>query len=96
MPLAAPADHVLSGQSSECEETIKRIRSHHGVKGVLIINLEGVPIYSSLSAEETTQHAALLSQVGASSQTLRPPHPAVLGTEIKLSNSFVDNLLGQF
>ena len=31
--------------------------------GVIIVNLEGVPIYSSLSAEETTNWAAHLSQV---------------------------------
>merc|ERR1719183_2566198 len=49
--------------SSECEETIRRIRSHHGVMGVIIVNLEGVPIYSSLSAEETTNWAAHLSQL---------------------------------
>jgi hypothetical protein len=34
------------------------------VMGVIIVNLEGVPIYSSLSAEETTNWAAHLSQVG--------------------------------
>ena len=34
--------------SSEVEETMKRIQSHRGVKGVLIVNSEGVPIRSNL------------------------------------------------
>ena len=49
--------------SSEAEETLKRIQSHRGVTGILIVNKEGVPIKSTLSAEDTVQYAALLTQV---------------------------------
>lgn len=49
--------------SIEVEETIKRIQSHKGVKGVLIMNTEGIPIHSNLSPEETENYAALVSQV---------------------------------
>ena len=48
----------------EAEETIKRIKSHKGVQAVLIVNNEGVPIYSSDEDEEfAIDHAALISQV---------------------------------
>lgn len=49
--------------SSEVEETLKRIQSHKGVKGVLIMNSEGVPIRSNLPAEETENYTALVSQL---------------------------------
>ena len=52
--------------SFEAEETIKRIKSHKGVQAVLIVNNEGVPIYSSEKDEEfAIDHAALISQVGS-------------------------------
>ena len=49
--------------SSEVEETLKRINSHKGVKGVLIMNNDGIPIRSNLSAEDTESYAALVSQL---------------------------------
>ncbi|CAM9278907.1 unnamed protein product [Phaeothamnion confervicola] len=49
--------------SSEVEETLKRIQSHKGVEGVLILNSDGVPIRSNLSAEETDTYAALVGQL---------------------------------
>ncbi len=49
--------------SSEVEETMKRIQSHRGVKGVLIVNSEGVPIRSNLDPVKTDAYAALVSQL---------------------------------
>lgn len=49
--------------SSEVEETLKRIQSHRGVKGVLIVNNDGIPIRSNLSQEDTDTYAALISQL---------------------------------
>jgi len=49
--------------SSEVEETLKRINSHKGVKGVLIMNSEGIPIRSNLSDEDTENYSALVSQL---------------------------------
>ena len=49
--------------SSEAEETLKRIQSHRGVTGILIVNKDGVPIKSTLSPEDTVQYAALITQV---------------------------------
>lgn len=39
--------------ATEVEETLKRIQSHRGVKGVLIVNTEGQPIRSNLSQVST-------------------------------------------
>ncbi len=52
-------------QASEVEETLKRIRSHRGVEGILIVNNDGVSLKSTLSAELTTQYASLFAQVRA-------------------------------
>mmetsp|Transcript_2287 Transcript_2287/g.2984 ORF Transcript_2287/g.2984 Transcript_2287/m.2984 type:complete len:99 (-) Transcript_2287:264-560(-) len=50
--------------SSEVEETLRRIQSHKGVKGVLVVSAAGVPIRSDLDTEEeTNKYAALLSQL---------------------------------
>eukprot|EP01035_Chromulina_nebulosa_P020048 gene20048-26028_t len=49
--------------SSEVEETLKRIQSHKGVKGVLIINNDGLPIRSNMSPEDTETYSALVSQL---------------------------------
>mmetsp|Transcript_16871 Transcript_16871/g.52020 ORF Transcript_16871/g.52020 Transcript_16871/m.52020 type:complete len:98 (-) Transcript_16871:25-318(-) len=49
--------------SSEVEETLKRIQSHKGVKGVMICSAEGVPIRSNLDDDDTHTYTALLSQL---------------------------------
>nr|XP_040574307.1 dynein light chain roadblock-type 2-like [Lepeophtheirus salmonis]ACO15208.1 Dynein light chain roadblock-type 2 [Caligus clemensi] len=49
--------------SSEVEETLKRLVSHKGVIGTLIVNSEGVPIKSTLDSHTTTQYAGLLNQL---------------------------------
>jgi dynein light chain roadblock-type len=61
----------------EAEETIKRIKSHKGVQAVLIVNQDGVPIYSSTSDEEfAMDHAALISQLAAKAKsTIRTLDP---------------------
>ena len=42
-----PPQYDMYVQSSEVEETLKRIQSHRGVEGVLIINSEGMTLVSS-------------------------------------------------
>lgn len=44
------------------EETFKRLQSHKGVIGVIIINADGIAIRSTLDNDLTTQYAALMSQ----------------------------------
>merc|ERR1711912_216442 len=49
---------------SEVEETLKRISSHKGVIGTVIVNNEGVPIRSNLErSEQTAQYASLITQL---------------------------------
>jgi hypothetical protein len=67
-----PQPHTRRGSSreegvtrtmSDTEETLKRLMSHKGVKGILILNSEGVPIRSNLNQEDTDTYAALISQL---------------------------------
>eukprot|EP01084_Bolivina_argentea_P118804 210728_1 len=48
---------------STVEEAIKRLQSHKGVKGILILNADGQPIQSNLPVEDTGNYAALVSQL---------------------------------
>ena len=61
---------------SEVEETLKRINSHKGVQGIVIINAEGIPIRSTLDPSVSTNYAAhimALSQKARSAvRTLDP------------------------
>ena len=61
---------------SEVEETLARIKSHKGVEGVLVLNRDGAIIQSTLSEEQSLEHAALLSQLSQKAsivvQTLDP------------------------
>jgi dynein light chain roadblock-type len=45
--------------ATEVEETLKRIQSHRGVKGILIVNSDGVPIRSNLSQVREYAHRDL-------------------------------------
>lgn len=47
--------------SAEIEETLKRIQSHKGVVGVIVINSEGIPIKSTLDNPTTVQYTGLIS-----------------------------------
>lgn len=55
-----------AGGSADIEELVKRITVHHGVRGFLIINGEGIPIrhsFSEASRELAIQHAALFQSL---------------------------------
>ncbi|XP_065168982.1 dynein light chain roadblock-type 2 [Atheta coriaria] len=47
--------------SNEIEETMKRIQSHKGVVGTIVVNSEGIPIKSTLDNSSTVQYAGLIS-----------------------------------
>lgn len=49
--------------SSEVEETLKRVQSHKGVKGVIIMTTDGLPIRSTMAIDETENYTALVSQL---------------------------------
>lgn len=44
------------------EETFKRLQSHKGVIGVIIVNSDGIAIRSTLDNDLTVQYAALMSR----------------------------------
>lgn len=46
---------------ADIEETMKRISSHKGVIGALIVNADGIPIRSTLNSDETVTYAALIT-----------------------------------
>jgi dynein light chain roadblock-type len=47
---------------SEVEETIKRISSHKGVIGLIVVNQEGIPIRTTLDNSTTVQYAGAFHQ----------------------------------
>lgn len=47
--------------SSEAEETLKRIQSHKGVFGTIVVNSEGIPIKTTLDNTTTEQYSSLIS-----------------------------------
>ncbi|KAG8470612.1 hypothetical protein KFE25_009033 [Diacronema lutheri] len=55
---------------ADVEETLKRISSHKGVIGALIVNAQGIPIRSTLSDEDTFAHAALITQLVAKARRM--------------------------
>jgi dynein light chain roadblock-type len=50
------------------EETFKRLQSHRGVEGVLVVNADGVAIRSTLNAQQTVAYAALAARFAAAAR----------------------------
>jgi dynein light chain roadblock-type len=69
--MATAVPSAPTGDSaSEVEETVARIRSHKGVEGVIIMNKEGATLQSTLTEEQTSEHAAALSALTAQATSL--------------------------
>ncbi|XP_003384606.1 PREDICTED: dynein light chain roadblock-type 2-like [Amphimedon queenslandica] len=61
---------------SEVEETLKRIQSHKGVLGVIVVNQEGIPIRTTMDNATTVQYAGLLHSLTAKTRvTVRDLDP---------------------
>ena len=54
---------AMSTDVAAVEETVKRLASHKGVEGIVIVNGDGVPIRTTLDQELTLQYAALVTQL---------------------------------
>ncbi|XP_054390150.1 dynein light chain roadblock-type 2 isoform X1 [Pongo abelii] len=52
--------HSPPEKEAEVEETLKRIQSHKGVIGTMVVNAEGIPIRTTLDNSTTVQYAGLL------------------------------------
>jgi dynein light chain roadblock-type len=49
--------------STEIEETVKRLSAMKGVKGLFVINQDGIPIRYTFEPEHVTHYAALVHQL---------------------------------
>ncbi|XP_035827311.1 dynein light chain roadblock-type 2-like [Aplysia californica] len=68
--------------SVEVEETLKRLGSHTGVVGIIVVNSEGIPIKSTLDNATTVHYASHLHNLTAKARcTLREIDPM---NELKL------------
>ncbi|MXQ86308.1 hypothetical protein E5288_WYG003113 [Bos mutus] len=56
-------NEALGLVQAEVEETLKRIQSHKGVIGTMVVNAEGIPIRTTLDNSTTVQYAGLLHQL---------------------------------
>ncbi|XP_071957506.1 dynein light chain roadblock-type 2-like [Antedon mediterranea] len=54
---------------SEVEETLKRIHSHKGVVGIIVVNNEGIPIRSTMDNSTTVQYTGLMHQLIAKTRS---------------------------
>ncbi|KAG8506248.1 Dynein light chain roadblock-type 2 [Galemys pyrenaicus] len=66
--MTANTDAIWMKQPATCgyaevEETLKRIQSHKGVIGTMVVNAEGIPIRTTLDNSTTVQYAGLLHQL---------------------------------
>ncbi|XP_035297590.1 dynein light chain roadblock-type 2 [Cricetulus griseus] len=60
---------VPTSNRTEVEETLKRIQSHKGVIGTMVVNAEGIPIRTTLDNSTTVQYAGLLHQLTMKSKS---------------------------
>ncbi|XP_069740410.1 dynein light chain roadblock-type 2-like isoform X2 [Narcine bancroftii] len=54
---------------AEVEETLKRIQNQKGVLGIVIVNIEGIPIRSTMDNATTTQYAGLIHQLAVKARS---------------------------
>ncbi|TNV74124.1 hypothetical protein FGO68_gene13838 [Halteria grandinella] len=65
-----------SFQSQKVEETINRINTHKGVKGIIVVNSRGIAIRSTMSQNDTIEYGSLITQFTAKAQsTIKALHP---------------------
>eukprot|EP00920_Eleutheroschizon_duboscqi_P004239 GHVT01009740.1.p2 GENE.GHVT01009740.1~~GHVT01009740.1.p2 ORF type:complete len:101 (-),score=10.85 GHVT01009740.1:1386-1688(-) len=55
---------------SEVEETLNRIMAHRGVRGIVVVNAEGVAIRSTLSAELTKRYSSQITDLASRARSL--------------------------
>jgi dynein light chain roadblock-type len=56
-------------EAAAVEETFKRLQSHKGVLGVVVINMDGIAIKSTFDNDLTVQYAALVSHFTGKSRS---------------------------
>lgn len=62
--------------SSQVEAALKRIQSHKGVAGTIVVNSEGIPLKTDLDNSNTLQYASLCKMLASvASNTVRDIDP---------------------
>lgn len=56
--------------AAEVEETLKRIQSHKGVIGIIVVNSEGIPIKTTLDNSTTVQYASLIHSLTSKARSI--------------------------
>lgn len=54
--------------SQKVEETINRINTHKGVKGIIVVNSRGIAIRSTMNQQDTIEYGSLITQFTAKAQ----------------------------
>ncbi|CAL1287840.1 unnamed protein product [Larinioides sclopetarius] len=49
--------------ATEIDETFKRIQSHKGVMGIIVLNTDGIPIKSTMDNNSTIEYAGLITHL---------------------------------
>ncbi|GIX85643.1 hypothetical protein CDAR_86391 [Caerostris darwini] len=58
--------------ATEIDETFKRIQSHKGVMGIIVLNTDGIPIKSTMDNNSTIEYAGLITHlIDKSRQTVK-------------------------
>lgn len=75
-----PSNHFIrnmsSQVSSQVEAALKRIQSHKGVVGTIVVNSEGIPLRTDLDNSNTLLHASLCKAlVSMANNTVRDIDP---------------------
>ncbi|MEW5303935.1 MAG: hypothetical protein WDW38_010672 [Sanguina aurantia] len=55
---------------AQVDETFKRLQSHKGVQGVIVINADGIAIRSTFDNDLTVQYASLISHFTVKSRSV--------------------------
>lgn len=59
-----------TGDMAEVEETLKRIQNQKGVLGIIVVNVEGIPIRSTMDTATTAQYAGLIHQLSVTARSI--------------------------
>lgn len=60
-PLSSLPPPFQADNANVVDETLKKIKAHKGIKGIIILTGEGIPIRSDLTPEETINYAGLVT-----------------------------------
>mmetsp|Transcript_34817 Transcript_34817/g.83263 ORF Transcript_34817/g.83263 Transcript_34817/m.83263 type:complete len:126 (-) Transcript_34817:53-430(-) len=63
--VTAVASSSTPPTNAELEDTVKRITSHKGVEGVIVMDRRGAVLKSTLSDDQTRAHAGVLADLTA-------------------------------